>query len=93
MLKNKENRAAVRFSTLCTVELENSLGVTRDLSTTGFCFTTTEAIQIKSMLRCVVLMPKKNGRIVRLRCEGQVVRRNRIEDGWNIAVNFTSFEW
>jgi len=45
------------------------------------------------MLRCVILMPKKKGQIIRLRCEGQVVRCNQIEIGWDIGVRFTSFEW
>ncbi|MDP3878637.1 MAG: PilZ domain-containing protein [Methylobacter sp.] len=93
MPENKEQRSAMRFSTHCTVELEEGTGVTRNLSTAGFCFTTAEAIPLNSMLRCVILMPKKQGQIIRLRCEGQVVRCNQTESGWDIGVSFTSFEW
>lgn len=85
----------MRFSTLCKVELEEGtgMGVTRDLSTTGFHFTADEPLPIGSMLRCVILMPKKDDKVVRLRCEGQVVRTDKSVDGWDIAINFTSFEW
>lgn len=91
--KNKEKRSAMRFSTLCTVELEEGTGLTRDLSTTGFCFTAEASIPIDSMLRCVILMPNKKGQIIRLRCEGQVVRVQPIDNAWDIGVSFTSFEW
>ena len=93
MPKNKEKRSARRFSTHCTVELEEGAGVTRDLSTAGFCFTTDKEIPINSMLRCVILMPKKKEQIIRLRCEGQVVRVTETENGWDIGVSFTSFQW
>lgn len=93
MPENQKKRSAMRFSTLCTVELEDGTGITSDLSTSGFCFTTEVEIQLSSMLRCVILMPKKDGKIIRLRCEGQVVRVNKIATGWNVAVSFTSFEW
>jgi hypothetical protein len=59
MSRTLENRSAVRFSTSCTVELNEGTGITSDLSATGFCFTTDAAIPLKSMLRCVILMPKK----------------------------------
>lgn len=93
MPEKKENRAAIRFPTFCTVELDENSGITRDLSTTGFCFTTGVAFPINSMLRCAILMPRKDGKIIRLRCEGQVVRTRKNEAGWDVAVNFTSFEW
>ncbi|MFU8790120.1 MAG: PilZ domain-containing protein [Methylobacter sp.] len=93
MPQNKEKRSARRFPTHCTVELEERVGVTRDLSTTGFSFISEQAVPINSMLRCVILMPKKKGAIIRLRCEGRIVRINRTENGWDIGVSFTSFQW
>lgn len=95
MTNGEEKRVAGRYPTRCTVELDSGTGVTHDLSTTGVCFTTDQPIEPDLMVRCFIPMPRpKIGRdLVRLRCEGRVVRANKSEDGWDVAVNFTTLEW
>ncbi len=93
MNDSKENRLAGRYPTLCIVELDSGLGVTRDLGTTGVCFTTNEPIDPDSMLRCFIPMQKKGRDLARLRCEGRVVRSNKTIDGWEIAIHFTTLDW
>jgi hypothetical protein len=98
MNKNQKNRLAGRFPTFCVVEFDSSTGLsgtgeTRNLSTNGVCFTTDVAIEPGVMLRCIIPMQKAGRNMTRLRCEGPVVRANKIEDGWEIAVNFTTFQW
>jgi hypothetical protein len=93
MNNNKENRLAGRYPTFCTVELDSGTGVTRNLSTTGVCFTTDSALEPNLMLRCFILMQKMGRNIIRVRCEGRVVRADKSGDGWEIAINFTTLEW
>lgn len=93
MNHSKENRLAGRYPTFCTVELDSGTGVTRNLSTIGVCFTTDNAVEPNSMLRCFILKQKMGKNMTRLRCEGRVVRANKSADGWEVALNFTTLEW
>lgn len=93
MKHNKENRSAGRYPTFCTVELDSGTGMTRDLSTMGVLFTTDNAIEPDSMLRCFIPMQKAGRKTTRLRCEGRVVRVNKFTDGWEVAISFTTLEW
>ncbi len=88
-----EKRTAGRFSASYLVDLDPGTGVTRNLSTTGVCFTTDKAIEANIMLRCFIPMQNNENNLIRLRCEGRVVRVNKSAAGWDIAVNFTTFEW
>ncbi|MGZ5008149.1 MAG: PilZ domain-containing protein [Methylobacter sp.] len=88
-----EKRSAGRYPTFCMVELDSGTGLTRNLSTTGVCFTTDTPIELNLMLRCFILMQKMGRNMTRLRCEGKVVRADKFADGWEIAVNFTTLEW
>lgn len=90
----REKRLAGRYPTFCTVELDAGTGVTRNLSTTGVCFTTDKALEPDIMLRCFIPMQKKTGKnITRLRCEGRVIRSDKSEEGWEVGLQFTSLEW
>lgn len=89
----KESRLAGRYPTFCAVELDSGTGMTRNLSTLGVCFTTASEIEQDSMLRCFILMQKKNRKMIRIRCEGKVVRTKRAADGWEVAIRFTTLEW
>lgn len=93
MSDSKENRSAGRYPTFCTVELDSGTGVTRNLSTTGVCFTTDKAIEPDQMVRCFIPMNRTGRNMTRLRCEGRVVRTDKSEEGWEVAVNFTTLEW
>lgn len=93
MKPSKENRLAGRYPTFCTIELDSGTGVTRNLSTTGVCFTTDNAIEPNLILRCFILMQKMGGNIIRVRCEGRVVRADKSGNGWEVAINFTTLEW
>lgn len=89
----KENRLAGRYPTACDVDLEPGMGVTRNLSTSGVCFITDKAIEPDLMLRCFIPMQKAGKNMLRLRCEGRVVRSRKTEEGWEVALHFTTFEW
>lgn len=89
----KENRLAGRYPTFCTVELDTGTGVTRNLSTTGVCFTTDKIIEPNLMLRFFISMQKKGRNMIRLRCEGRVVRAHKFANGCEVAIQFTTFEW
>jgi len=93
MNPSKENRLAGRFPTYCVVEFDSGIGLTHNLSTTGVCFTTEEVFDVGSQLRCFILMQKKGGNTRRIRCEGKVVRAEKKENGWEVAINFTTLEW
>lgn len=93
MNDTREKRLAGRYPTFCAVDLDPGTGVTRNLSTTGVCFTTDKAIEPDLMLRCFIPMQKTGRSMIRLRCEGRVVRADKSADGWDVAVNFTTFEW
>jgi hypothetical protein len=93
MTNIREKRSAGRFPTFCTVDLDPGTGVTRNLSTTGVCFTTDKAIEPDLMLRCFIPMEKPGRNTLRLRCEGRVVRADRCPEGWDVAINFTTLEW
>lgn len=93
MNDTKENRLTGRYPTFCAVELDSGTGVTRDLSTAGVCFTTDKAIEPNLMLRCFISMQKRGRNMIRLRCEGRVVRANESEQGWEVAIHFTTLEW
>lgn len=93
MNPTKENRLAGRYPVSCTVELDSGTGITRNLSTTGVCFITDQAIEPNLMLRCFIPMQRAGRNMTRLRCEGWVVRADKSADGWEIAVNFTTLEW
>ncbi|MCK9396961.1 MAG: PilZ domain-containing protein [Methylobacter sp.] len=90
---DKENRQAKRYPTSCIVELDSGTGVTRNLSTTGVCFTTDKAFEQGLMLRCFILMQRTGSNITRLRCEGRVVRADKSADGWEVGLHFTTFDW
>ncbi|TRW90723.1 PilZ domain-containing protein [Candidatus Methylobacter oryzae] len=90
---SREKRLTGRYPTFCTVELDSGTGLTRNLSTTGVCFTTDQPIERDNMLRCFIPMQKKGRNLTRLRCEGRVVRVQESEDGWEIGLHFTTFEW
>jgi hypothetical protein len=93
MNSTKENRLTGRYPAFCTVELDSGTGVTRNLGTGGVCFTTDNHIEPDLMLRCFIPMQKKGRNLTRLRCEGRVVRANKLEQGWEVAVHFTTLEW
>jgi hypothetical protein len=93
MKDSREKRLAGRYPLSCPVELDWGTGITRNLSTTGVCFITDKAIEPDVMIRCFIPMQKPGRKTTRLRCEGRVVRADQSEEGWEVAVNFTSFEW
>lgn len=65
------------------VQAITGVGVALNLSTTGLKFTTQEPIELNTQLRCFIYM-KKGNRIVKLRCEGPVVRVVQCQQGFAI---------
>lgn len=70
----------------------SGIGAVVNLSTTGLCFTTSQEIELNVMLRCFLYM-KKGKRLIKLRCEGPVVRTEKIIDNWQIAIKLTTLQW
>ena len=67
-------------------------GVVLNLGTMGVCFTTDMAIELNSILRCFIYMEKRK-KLIKLRCIGSVVRVDKSESGWQIALSLTTLEW
>ncbi|MGZ5052387.1 MAG: PilZ domain-containing protein [Methylobacter sp.] len=93
MIDFREKRKAERYPSSYLVDLEPGTGVTRNLSTTGVCFTTDKAIEPNVMLRCFIPVHRPGKIPRRLRCEGRVVRANPSENGWDVAIQFTTLDW
>jgi hypothetical protein len=92
----RENRLASRFPLSCEVDLDPGTGLTRNLSTSGVCFITDKFFEPDLMLRCFIPMQKKGKNLIRLRCEGRVVRVRKMENNsgeWEIALHFTTLDW
>jgi hypothetical protein len=93
-----ENRSAKRHPIFCNIEFNSTTGVTgqgqtRNMSANGVCFTTDKVIELDLSLRLVIFMQKGGRNMPPLCCEGKVVRVNTSEEGWEVAVNFTTFDW
>lgn len=82
----------LKYSGFSLTEEISGVGAVLNLSTTGLCFTTNQQIELDTMLRCFLYMNKKN-RLIKLRCEGPVVRVEEFTNGWKIAITFTTFQW
>lgn len=86
-----EQRNAERFAIAYEVQLEDGNGVTRDLSSTGVYFTTSNYLEVGYVLQFYILLQKIGKSINRLRCEGQVIRTDESSQEWGIAVHLLTF--
>jgi len=90
--QTQDHRIAQRFPVVYNVVFEQgSSGLTSDMSTSGFYFTTQSAIHIGQSLRFCILLEKVGTLVSRLRCEGQVVRTDNLTQQLGVAVQFSDF--
>ncbi len=90
----RDKRIAERFETACRVELEEGMiGYTRDLSTTGVYFLTDTPVEQGLLIKFCVLMQRLGNIVSRISCEGLVVRTQKDDDMWGVAVTLTNFDF
>jgi hypothetical protein len=82
-------RASRRFPLRIGVALDDQAGTTRDVSATGLYFETEEIFLSSKTLDFELLLPRPSGALLRLRCQGEVVRVEPAEDHVGVAVRFT----
>lgn len=82
-------RASRRFPLRIAVALDDVSGITRDVSASGLYFETEEIFLSSKRLDFELLLPRPSGAMLRLRCQGEVVRVEPGETNVGIAVRFT----
>lgn len=82
-------RASRRFPLRIAVAMDERSGFTRDVSASGIYFETDAIFLMSKMLDFELLLPRPSGALLRLRCQGEIVRIEPAEDRVGIAVRFT----
>ena len=81
-----ERRRANRFQLSLPVELKDGRGTTRDISSSGVFFKTDRAFSAGEFVDlCVVFYDST------IQCKGRVVRVEKLDDDFGVAVEFTSY--
>ena len=88
-----ERRQAPRHLTELPVELENGMGITRDISTTGVFFKTSQSHVPGAPIKFFLILEHIQDSPTRLCCEGKVIRVEPCGKQLGIAVNMTSFRF
>jgi len=83
-----ERRRAQRYRLVVPVRLQKARGVTRDISTAGVFFETEGVQSIGDTVRFSVDFPDAT-----VQCEGRVVRVEKLEKKFGIAVEFTTYRF
>ena len=87
-----DRRQARRYRTAIPVELEQRTGLTRDVSASGVFFETDSSFPVGVTISfSLVLEHADPGGPLRLQCQGEVVRVERLESKVGVAVRFTSY--
>lgn len=82
-------RVSHRFPLRIPVALDDLSGLTRNVSASGLYFETEGIFLISKTLDFDLLLPRPSGAVLRLRCQGEVVRVEPAEEYVGIAVRFT----
>lgn len=82
-----EQRAAQRFPVHCPVEYAHGHGYSRDISTSGLYFLTDGLFRLRETVHLTV----RPAHAPSIRCTGQVVRVDRAEPGYGVAVRFNDW--
>ncbi len=91
MMPNITNqRQSPRYFLSWPVGFEGGHGVTRDMSTSGVCFETSQFIDIGSYIRFFIFPRQVTGAPERLDCEGVVVRVAPSAQGYGISVSLAA---
>jgi hypothetical protein len=86
----QEKRREERFMLEVPVQLENGRGMSRDISESGIFFTTDQPFSPGGIVKfSVKLTHLRRGKPVKLDCQGQVVRVERIGENFGVAASIT----
>jgi len=89
-----ERRRAPRFRIDIRVELEEGMGLTRDVSLSGVFFETDQPLAPGEQVSLVMVLERVSpNRPVRLQCEGRVVRVNQFDKGLGVAVAISDYKF
>jgi len=81
-----ERRRAQRYRLAAPVRVEGTKGITRDISTAGIFFETEQAQRIGDTIRLSIDFPDAT-----VHCEGFVVRMEKLDGKFGVAVELTSY--
>ena len=81
-----ERRRAKRYKLALPVQLKRGTGVTRDISTSGVFFETKTAQSTGATINLAVDFTDAS-----VQCEGRVVRVQKLDSKFGIAVELTSY--
>jgi hypothetical protein len=85
-------RVAPRFSIGLPVELAEGVGTTRDLGTSGVYFTSRYGYEPSSKLEFTIVLDSVNeNKPLRMRCSGEVVRVETVDDMVGIAARILEY--
>jgi hypothetical protein len=81
-----DNRTAARYPVALYVELEHGSGWTRDVSTVGACIETDRSYGCGDAIRFYLHQPDPQGGMIRMECNGVVVRTEQEGVVWRLGV-------
>lgn len=85
-------RVAPRFRIGVPVELEDGIGQTRDLCTTGVFFTATHTYTPGAQVEFTIVLDEMNAnKPLRMRCSGEVVRIEELGGEFGVAAKISEY--
>lgn len=89
-----ERRRAARFRIAIPVELEEGMGITRDVSLAGVFFEAEHSFAPGEQISLIMVLERASpGRAVRLQCEGRVVRVTHLDRRIGVAVAISGYKF
>ncbi|MFU8789555.1 MAG: PilZ domain-containing protein [Methylobacter sp.] len=89
-LNTTEQRQDRRYFLSWPVGFNGGNGITRDISSSGVCFETSQFIDSGSYIRFFIFPRQVAGAPERLDCEGQVVRVAPSAEGYGVSVSLAA---
>ena len=91
---SSERRRAPRFRIDIRVELEEGMGLTRDVSLSGVYFETEQLFAPGEQVSLIMVLERVSaGRPIRLQCEGRVVRVSSFDKRTGVAVAISGYRF
>jgi hypothetical protein len=88
----QDQRREERFLLEVPVMLENGIGMTRDISTSGIYFTTDQPLAEGGTVKFSVKLEHiRPGKPIRLDCQGQVLRVEAVGEKHGVAARISEF--
>jgi hypothetical protein len=93
-VKESEKKRATRHRDATPVEFEDGIGVTRDFSSTGIFFETKKSLtQGQPIDFTIVLENVDPERLVRVNCQGEIIRIEEAGQKIGVAVAISSYNF